>query len=252
MKIDFVIPAHPKDFESLALAVAGLQANVSCVGRILIVADTDPGIDGATFVHRGLGSGYAEQVSIERIEQVWRENNPDLAWRAGWIYQQMVKLLTPRAIDDLTETFVTIDADTIFLRDISFDSNLFFYTKTVEYLPMVPPIKKLLGVNETIGFSANAHHMIYNRTKLEEMVSSVEARFDCSFVEAVLSVIDYYEISNLSELDLWTNFMLLNYPDLCQHRQLNYLDIPFIPDAAYLAQNPQNLDFVSCHEWMRV
>lgn len=250
--IDFVIPAHSKDFESLALAVAGLRANMSCLGRIFIVADTDPRIDGAIFVNRGLGSGYAEQVSIERVEQVWQEKNPELAWRAGWIYQQLVKLLTSRVIADLSEAYVIMDADVIFIRDVVFDPDRFFYSWAIEYhLPYLEPTKQLLGIEQTIGFSTTAHHMICTRSKMEEMLSSIEARFGCSFVEAVLSVINYHQISNLNEQDLWANFMLTQHPDLCHHRQLKWVDLDFIPDAAYLAQNTQNLDFVACHEWMR-
>lgn len=250
--IDFVIPAHPKDFESLALAVAGLKANVSCVGRIFIVADSDPGIEGTTFIYRGIGSDYHNHVNIETIEAIWQEKNPELAWRAGWIYQQLVKLLASRVIADLSKAYVIMDADAIFVSDVVFDPDRFFYSWATEYhLPYLEPTKQLLGIDQTIGFSTTAHHMICTRAKMEEMLSSIEARFGCSFVEAVLSVIDYHQISNLNEQDLWANFMLTQHPDLCHHRQLKWVDLDFIPDAAYLAQSAQNLDFVTCHAWMR-
>jgi hypothetical protein len=250
--IDFVIPSHPKDFESLVWAVAGIRTNISCAGRIFVVADIDPGIDGVGFVYRNAGSVYGELVTVSQIEDVWAAKNPELAWRAGWIYQQMVKLLTPRAIEDLTNAYVIVDADTIFLRDVVFDPQRFFYCKATEYhLPYLQPIKDLLGVSQTIGFSATAHHMIYRRDLVEQMLTGVEARFGYSFVDAVLSVIDYVQISNFNEQDLWANYMLLTHPDLCHQRQLAWADIGFIPDEAYLGQAGETLDFVACHAWMR-
>jgi hypothetical protein len=246
-KIDFVIPAHLKDFESLALSVAGIKKNISCAGQIFIVSSTDPKIEGTTYCNELFA--YEGLVDISKIEDAYKTNNPALAHRASWIYQQMLKLLVHRAVQDLSESYVLVDADTIFVRDVAYDPDLFFYNKEPVYPHYLPSTIALLG--NTIDFGAIAHQMICTKTKMEEMVSGIESKFGCSLVDAVLQVIDYHQASNISEQDLWATFMLFNYPELSQERPVVWADIPFVPDQQYLNQAGQNLDFVSCHAWMR-
>jgi hypothetical protein len=249
-KIDFVIPCHPKDFPSLKMSVNGIKENITCCNDIFVISSDNPNIDGVIHIPE---SRYFPYVDKEKISKKFELNNPSLLYRTKWIYQQFLKLYSSRVIPELTNSYVIVDSDTIFLRDVPFDPEKFYYCKAEEYhKPYIQPIKKLFGIEETIGFSAISHHMIFNKEKLNEMISTVEKRFDSeSFFDCVLRVLDYNEASCMSEWDLYANYMLLNYPEMCEQRQLVWEDISFIPVKSHLDEFKENFDFVSCHAYRR-
>ena len=246
--IDFVIPCHQKDFPSLKLCVNGIK-NISCRNKIYIISDQDPKIEGTIYISERKFDGF---ILKEDIKLIYSNKNPNLIYRSKWIYQQFLKLLCVNVIEDLTDSFVVVDSDTIFLRDVHFDSHLFFYSKAEEYhIPYLNPIKILLNTERTIGFSCINHHMIFNKEKIISMVNEIENRFNKEFSTIILEIIDYNEISSFSEWDLYANYMITNYSDICFQRQLNWIDIPFIPNTTALEQFAKDYDFVSCHAHKR-
>lgn len=247
--IDFVIPCHPKDFPSLKLSVNGILKNISCCNRLFVVSKEDPKLDNIIYISE---KNYSPLVSIEKVEKMWRIKNINLLYRSKWIYQQLLKLLTVRIIDDLTNSFVIVDADTIFLRDVIFDETKFYYNKVKEYhIPYLKPIRTLLGIENTIGFSTISHHCIFNGEKINQILSEIENRFNKKFVDVIFDIIDYTEGSCMSEWDLYANYMILNYPKMCQQRQLVWEDISFIPTKSDLDVFKESCDFVSCHAYRR-
>lgn len=248
--IDFVIPCHPKDFPSLKMCVGGIKENIKILNRIFVVSNDNPNIEGVIHIPE---KKYLPFVQKEKIAEKFEYYNPSLLYRTKWVYQQFLKLFSAKVIPELTNSYVMVDSDTIFLKDISFDPEKFYYCKAEEYhKPYIQPIKKLFGIEETIGFSAISHHMIFNKEKLNEMIADVEKRFESeSFFECVLSILDYNEASCMSEWDLYANYMLLNYPKMCQQRQLVWEDISFIPVKSHLEEFKEQFDFVSCHAYRR-
>jgi hypothetical protein len=246
--IDFVIPCHPKDFQSLRLCINGLK-NITCVNRVFVISKDDPLIEGVCHISESL---YDEYVTKEKINNIWLEKNPILSYRTKWIYQQFLKLLSVKIIKDLTHSFVVVDSDTIFLRDVQFNSKLFYYCRAEEYhKPYLEPIKKLFSIENTIGFSAICHHMIFNKEKLTTMIEDIENRFVGEFASIVLGILDYREGSCFSEWDTYANYMILNFPEMCQQRQLKWHDISFVPDESHLEYFKEHFDFVSCHAYKR-
>jgi len=248
--IDFVIPCHPKDFPSLKMSIDGIKNNISCCNKIFVISNEDPNIDGVIHISE---SRYLPYVDKEKISKKFELNNPSLLYRTKWIYQQFLKLYSAKVIPELTNSYVIVDSDTIFLRDISFDINKFYYCKAEEYhKPYLNPIKILFDIEDTIGFSTICHHMIFNKEKLNEMISLVEKKYDSeSFFDCVLSILDYNEASCMSEWDLYANYMITNYPDLCVHRQLKWDSISFVPVKSHLEEFKEEFDFVSCHAYIR-
>ena len=247
--IDFIIHCHQKDFPSLKLCVNGIRENISVCNRIFIVSEEKPNIDNVIHISE---TEYSSYITKDRIKKIWSEKNPPLSYRSKWLFQQFLKLLSFKIIEDLTDSFVLVDSDTIFLRDVSFDLNKFYYCKAEEYhKPYLNPIKKLLNVEDTIGFSCISHHMIFNKEKLSSMVREIEDRFNSNFVDIILNIIDYNEGSCISEWDLYSNYMLLNHSEMCVQRQLSWDDISFIPVKSHLDEFKQSYDFVSCHAYKR-
>jgi hypothetical protein len=249
--IDFVIPCHPKDFPSLKMSIDGIKNNISCCNKIFVISNDDPNIDEVIHIPE---SRYFPYVDKEKISKKFELNNSSLLYRTKWIYQQFLKLYTAKVIPELTDSYVVVDSDTIFLADVSFDSEKFFYVKNpYEYhKPYLNPIKILLDVQNTIGFSTISHHMIFNKQKLNEMMSMIEKKFNSkSFFDCVISILNYNEVSCMSEWDLYANYMILNYPELCIHRQLKWDNIPFVPVKSHLEEFKEEFDFISCHAYIR-
>lgn len=248
--IDFVVPCHPKDFPSLKVCVNGIKENISVVNRIFVISNDNPNIDGVIHVPE---QNYLPFIDREKISENFNQYCPNLLYRTKWIYQQFIKLFSAKAIPELTDSYVMVDSDTIFLRDVPFDPYKFYYCKANEYhKPYLEPIKKLFDIEETIGFSTICHHMIFHKEKLNEMMDTIMKRYNSdSFFNTVLSILDYSEASCMSEWDLYANYMLLNYPEMCQQRQLVWEDISFIPVKSHLDEFKENFDFVSCHAYRR-
>ena len=248
--IDFVIPCHPKDFPSLKICVTSIKENISIVNRIFIICNDNPNIDGVIHFPE---QNYGEFIDREKIAEKFRQHCPNLLYRTKWIYQQFIKLFSAKVISELTDSYVIVDSDTVFLKDISFNPDKFYYCKAEEYhKPYLEPIKKLFDVEETIGFSTICHHMIFHKKTLNEMIENVKKTFKSdSFFDTVLSTLDYTESSCMSEWDLYANYMLLNYPEMCQQRQLIWEDISFIPVKSHLEEFKEQFDFVSCHAYKR-
>jgi len=249
MNLDFVIPCHEKDFETLNLCVKCIKQNISNINNIYIISNTDLKIKNTIYVPE---QNFNTLISLQAIKNIWETKNKQLSYRSAWLYQQFLKLLSYRVIKQLSEQFVVVDADTLFLRDISFDSNKFQYCIANEYhQPYLHPIKHLLNVSVTIEHSCICHHMVFQKSKLDKLIYEIESRFNLSFVDAVLACLNYNELSCFSEWDLYANFMLINFPELCEHRQLKWLDINYIPEQKDIEILKKKFNFVSCHAYRR-
>lgn len=250
MKIDVLIPVHSKDFYSLNLCLDGIQNNILNLNRIFIVSNKNPNIEGVTYISE---ERYSKYIDYKKIVDNFDNYNPSLTYRSGWIYQQFLKLLSAKVIPELTDSYLVVDSDTIFLRPISFDSQKFYYCKANEYhVPYENSIKKILGVEETIGFSTICHHMFFNKKILNEMVETIEKNFNFdSFFDCILNCIDYNEMSSISEWDLYSNYTMFNHLNICENRQLIWNDISYVPDKEDLNKLRDTFDFVSCHSYLR-
>ena len=247
--IDFVIPCHPKDFPSLQLCVDGIR-NISCANKVFVISYEDPDIEGIVHVDE---KKFEKYISREKIHENLERYAPNLLIRTKWIYQQFLKLYSGKVIENLTDSYVLVDSDTIFLRDISFDTEKFYYCRAREYHEQyIHPIKKIFGIEETIGFSTICHHMIFNKKLMDELHENVKSRFDSdSFFDSVLSILDYTQASCMSEWDIYSNYIILNHPKKAENRQLFWEDIPFIPTKNQLEVFKTKYDFVSCHAYKR-
>ena len=249
MRFDVLIVCHEKDFNVLSICVEQIRKNFSKLNNIFILSNKNPNISKTIYISE---NRYFPYINIEKIKKFYKDNNPDLLCRSGWIYQQILKLLSFKFIPELTDSYIVIDSDTLFLRDIEFNTEKFYYSITDEYhIPYLSTIKKLLNIDETIGFSTISHHSIFNKKFLNEMVNSIEKKFELNLIDCILKCIDTKELSSLSEWDLYANYMITNHPEICEQRQLKWKDINFIPNENKLNEFKLSYDFVSCHSWLR-
>jgi SAM-dependent methyltransferase/beta-galactosidase beta subunit len=250
MKFDFIFFAHEKDFLTLKISINYIKRNISSLNRIFVVSKKDPSIEGSVYISE---ERYSDHVDIVKIYDRFKLNQSKFSYRCGWIYQQILKLLSAQVIPELTDSYVVVDSDTIFLNDVSFSEEKFYYCKANEYhQPYIETIKKILGVDSTIGFSTISHHMIFNKKYLNEMIQDIQNRFESnSLCDCILDNINYDELSSVSEWDLYSNYMITNHPEISENRQLIWKDISYIPNDSDLEDLRIDNDFISCHEYLR-
>src|SRR4051794_342534 len=163
--IDVVMPAAPKDFPVLRRAVRGVLRHVQHVRHVHVVSATP-------FRERsGRVSWVPEPAGgavpgLDEIERRWPAGSVEAPARAGWIYQQLLKLGAARYIDGLSPSFLVVDSDVIFLRPVSFalEGVRFPYSRATEYHePYRDAYRRLLGVEPPSGHSFVAHHMLFDQ-----------------------------------------------------------------------------------------
>lgn len=245
-KIDFVIPCHSKDFLTLTDCVNGIK-NIKTSNKIYVIANDNPCINDVEFINE---NEFDKYFTLNEIISTWKKRYNLKSSRSNWLYQQFLKLYSYRIIKNLTESFVVVDSDVIFLNDIEFHETKFYYNIVTEYhLPYLYPIKKLLGVDETIGFSTISHHQSFNKKYLNMMFDEIENISGMTFFKTVLSCIDYTQGACFSEWDLYSNYMILNHKNESKNRQLRWKNINYVPNENQKEELKTKYDFVASHAY---
>tara|TARA_Y100000004_G_scaffold191156_1_gene249453 strand:+ start:1541 stop:2296 length:756 start_codon:yes stop_codon:yes gene_type:complete len=248
MKVDFVVPCHPKDQETIELVVNGIRKHTNS-NNIYIVSPQDMNIKDTIHIP---DSDFAEYTKFSTIKEKWESHNVEMSKRTGWLFQQTLKLYAHKVIDNLTEDYVAVDADTIFIREVNFQPGVFQYCRAKEYhLPYLDTYAKMTKNKESVGYSFISHHMLFNKTWMQEMIDWVEELHGKGFMDVLLDSINYTEGSTFSEWDFYGNYMLLNHADKSHRRQLYWTNLSSIPNESDLQSMSTELDFVSPHAWAR-
>ena len=75
IKIDFILPCHPKDFPSLKLAYNGIKNNISICNNIYIISKENPNLPNTIFI---ADSQFDTYITKEIIENIWVKKNKKL------------------------------------------------------------------------------------------------------------------------------------------------------------------------------
>ena len=160
--------------------------------------------------------------------------------RCGWYLQQLLKLYSFKIIPDLTEKFLVVDADTIFVRNIDFfrDGKTLFDTSAEYHLPYFTHMKKFSPFiyKKYKQHSGICHHMIWNKRILTRLFSLVEKHHRTPLWKAFLRCIDPKEIagSGASEYEIYFNFVFIYFPTFVAIRPLQHLNICLQRDNTHL------------------
>jgi hypothetical protein len=249
--IDVVIPAHPKDFAVLRHGLRALLRHVRPIRRVIIVAPqrfeardarvqwiADPPSD-VLPGPRALGSR-------------WTAGSPAAA-RRGWLYQQLLKLGAGTYIADLTDTFLVLDADVVFLRPVTFDlppGKRMRYSLSAEHVPAyADAYERLVGRRPPTDRSLTAHHMVADRVLLAEMTAELQRRAGVPWYDAFVDAVDPSMPSSICEQSTYGWWVLERHPELAEHRQLEWHDVRGAPNLVERARLAPDFDFVAAHAW---
>jgi hypothetical protein len=179
----------------------------------------------------------------------------------GWYLQQILKLYAGHMIPELSETYLVLDSDTVFVKDISFlnEKGIPKYATGIEYhAPYFEHIQRILPeLKKQIIQSGICHHMVFQQTYIRELMDKVENIHGIPFWKCMLQNVDplHHAWSGMSEYELYFNYMLKYRPDQIELRNLRWMNVQEIP--YYQTKNidelidytKQHADFVSIHSW---
>ena len=252
--IDVVLPVHEKDRDVLPLSLRGTLKHVRPVRRICVVSRRPVHWPDERVVWIPEPTD-GQLPTLDQLRALWSSRYPAMLHRASWVYQQLLKLGAGSYIEDLSPSYLVVDADVLFLRDVSFSLPAgvrFPYSRATEsWAPYHDAYRRLLGVDATSTHSMVTHHMLFDRALIAELQGEIEARHQSRWHEAYLVVLDYSCLSPISVFNTYGWWMLDRHPELSRHRQLLWRDVPVVPTALARASLARRFDFVAAHLWMR-
>ena len=253
--IDVVIPAHPKDFALLRHCIRGVLRNIAPLRQVVVVSS-----DHYTAREdrvKWVPETAAEQAglpSLKEIESDWASRSLQPTPRATWIYQQLLKLGAGGYIEDLSNRFLVVDADVIFLRYVSFADaeRRILYSRASEYHPpYLEAYRRLTGEDPPSRESFTAHHMLYDQNLLDELFASIEGLKGEPWYWAYVHAADPAEASAINEQDTFGLWMLSQHRERMRHRQLFWRDVSITPRALGRAHLGLDYDFVAVHAYRK-
>lgn len=146
--------------------------------------------------------------------------------RAGWYFQQFLKLAYARVCGD--PAYITWDADTIPLRPIGYRNaaGQYLFTLKEEYhTPYFDTIRTLFGLEKQCPESFIAENMIFDAALVREMLGEIEANEHLEggpFWERILNAIDKEQLagSAFSEFETFGTYVTARYPARYATRRL--------------------------------
>jgi hypothetical protein len=154
-------------------------------------------------------------------------NLPYFPKRAGWYYQQLLKLGASN-IDSINENYIVIDADTVFLQPIPFVNyeGQFVFLKATEYhASYFENYKILLNEEPNREFSFISQYMVFNKTIVKRMFLDIEKNFNCenSWNWLIMNKIRGEDASLFSEYETYGHYVKNHFPEKSCFLTLDWL-----------------------------
>jgi hypothetical protein len=252
-QLDVVIPAHPKDFETLEIAVDCALRNLPEARNVFVVSREAFSHDSPRVRHvpEPQGAGFP---TVDEIRARWEAECPELAWRAGWLLQQILGLGAGQYIDELLPAYVCIDADTLFLRPVRFplDGTRFVYCDSPQSTrkAYADAHRRLTG-EEQLQRSFTAHHMHYDQAMLTELFAQIETLHGKPWQAAYVDAADFKDGAPINEQDTYGSWVMTHHPDVALRRPLAWTELRYVPGERRRRRLGRRFDFVSAHAYMR-
>ncbi len=210
LAIDLFTPLVPKDIDVFRYSAAYARKYVRHPIRkhFVVGPESRDLLDlckelGCDFVPEAELLGFDLEGLIERC------NDGQPFERAGWLYQQLLKLSVNQLSD--REACLILDGDTVFVSPVAFEENgRFILNITDGYAAEYDPsTSKLLGSKRLSSFSFVAHHMLFRMNLLRGLHEHLEQRFKLPWIDAILQNLDLKSFFPLSEYELYANWALM-------------------------------------------
>lgn len=254
--IDVVIPCAKKDFETLQLCIQSIKKYGEGINRIIVISDERFASFAEWFDEKHFPFTKQDVAmnifgNAEKASQFLADPHS----RIGWIYQQFLKLYAPLVIPRISSNVLILDADTIFLRPVSFLHKRRFGTftpGTEHHKPYfdcmqraIPWLRKVYPQHSGI-----AHHMLFQREIIQDLLRTIESHHHEAAWKALCHAIDPQEATKscISEYELYFNFALIRTGEV-KIRPLKWKNVSSLAEIEKAQK--EGYDFVSCHSYLR-
>ena len=181
-QIDLVIPCHTKDIDTLHFAIEYARKNIEDLRNIYVVSKKKL-TDNAIWISEDIFP-FTFQDMIDNIGD---------HFRTGWYYAGWLHLYSPICIPGILENVLICDADTIFIKPVSFLENgkgllnISFSDGSAMY---TEHLEKLLKIKSHVKppMSGICHHVLMNRHILKNMMERVEKIYNRPFYKAWIDI----------------------------------------------------------------
>lgn len=256
--IDVIIPCSTKDLETLELCIEGIRKNCTAIRRVIVVSPEKLTEKAEWFDEKN----YPFNKTDVALSLVGGDSNVAKRYlnsprsRIGWYLQQLLKFYAPFVIPGISSNVLMLDSDTIFLRPVNFLNDDYggLYNTSLEYhRPYFSHLSSLFAgkiKRFTPNYSGITHHMLFQRSALEELFHTVEKIHKTEFWKAFCSCVSKDQIysSGASEYEIYFNF-ILSRTDQVSIRPLKFANISRLEEIPKCYT--RGCSYVSCHRWMR-
>lgn len=213
LKIDIFTPLIAKDLPVFRYSVEAARKNIKHpIGKHYVGAPDDAHIRQAC---DELGCEFVNEndmldFDVSELKSIYKNKLYD---RTGWVIQQFMKL----NVDSISaeKAVLILDSDTLFVKPIKFEhEGRFNLDYTGGYISEYDEsLYTLLGTDRLSYLSFITHHMLYEVRKLRLLRNDIAQRFELPWYQAILQNLDFDNVINLSEYELYANFVLQRFPD---------------------------------------
>jgi len=145
------------------------------------------------------------------------------SWRAGWYYQQFLKLSFGNFLE--CENYVIWDADTVMLQEFDFvlDGRVQMNSSVRFNKPYFDTYQKLFNEFPPVKKSLISQFMFIDTAILSEMLAKIRNNSSSShWADGVLDQLPLSSPSEFSEYEVYGNYMALHYPDKFEMTRINW------------------------------
>lgn len=227
---DAILPYHQKDRSTIENCCKSLK-NVMGVKRLFLISKENPNIPDTHFISE---DEFVNIVPLAYIQDIWNRSGSQYAYRASWIYQQLVKLAASDIIKDLSDDYIISDTDIIYLKNPydGIQSGIFPYDvayKKEYHEPYRLNYHRLMKEPTTAGFSFINHHMVKNKKYIKEIKDHIENVNKKPWDVSIVDALDFNSFSDFASDDLYGNWMYKYHYNKTQKVDIRIYDINYVP-----------------------
>ncbi len=255
--IDVVVPCALKDLDTLELCIQGIRENGQNIRRIIVLSN-ERFTQSAEWVDEACYPFSKRDLMIEIFNGDATEADrflSDPKNRAGWIFQQFLKLYAPFVIPEISSNVLVLDSDVIFLNPTTFmtdEGNPIFNTGSEYYKPYFNHAQRLLPELHRVHrqHSGICHYMLFQKMILEDLFEQIYQQHEIEPWKALCRCINRQMLykSPLSEYEIYFNFTLLR-TDQAVIRALKWVQQGGWEELE--SYRNEQFSYMACHQWIR-
>lgn len=250
---DAILPYHEKDRLTIENCCKSLK-NIMGIKRLFLISKENPNIPDTHFISE---DEFVDIIPLAYIQDIWNRSGSKYAYRASWIYQQIIKLAACDLIKDLSEDYIISDTDIVYLNNpyIGIQSGIFPYDvayKGEYHEPYRLNYHRLMKEPTTAGFSFINHHMVKNKKYIKEIKDHIEKINKKPWDLSIVDALDLNSFSDFASDDLYGNWMYKYHYDKIQKVDIKIYDINYVPsDRDFAHFKNIGFDILSAQAWAR-